>query len=248
MPVRLESDSPTAESAPLSSLPLPAVTPEAAILGRVHHELKTPLFAILSAVEILRQASDPRWAWVVGILDRNSEQLKALIEDLLACAELSRGQVDAALEPVDLEKILAEQAIQRAGQAEKLGVAFQYFTAGPIPLVQADPKLLRTAVGQLLDNAFKFNVPGGRVEASWSDVGDAVELHLANTGAPIPAAQRERIFEVFYQIEELMTRTKGGMGLGLALVRKAMDAQGGRVSVGRLPDGRNVFSLRLPKA
>lgn len=221
---------------------------EAALLTRVHHELKTPLFAILTAAEILRQVADPQWSWILEILDSNTARLRALVEDLLLFADLSRGELSVRSEPLDLEALFAEQTKARREEVELKRLEFQSYSESPVPLALGDERLTRAAVSQLLDNAIKFNHEGGRVEASWSDLGAQVELRIANTGDAIPDSHRELIFGSFFQIEDLITRTKGGLGLGLAIVRKALEAQNGSVSVGRLADGRNLFTLRLPKA
>jgi signal transduction histidine kinase len=229
-------------------LPLPASNVETAILARVHHELKTPLFSILTSAEILRQTSHPNWHWVVDILEKNAGNLRTLIEDLLLYADLARGDASIHPEALDLQELLAEARDQRSAAADKNRVTFESFAEGPIPKVRADKRLARAVVGHLVDNAVKFNREGGRVEASWSDLGESVELSIANTGEPIPDSDRHTIFEPFIQLEDVLTRAHGGIGLGLAIVRKGLEALGGSVASATLPDGRNLFSIRLPKA
>lgn len=236
-PARLQQDSPSS---------LPAVSPGDAVLGRVQHELRTPLFAIMTAAELLRQVTDTQWQWVVEILDQNAGHLKGLIDDMLLYGELARGDREIELGEVDVAAVLRECAARRKADADRKGVSVELFVPEALPPAFADERLTVAVLSQLLDNAIKFNRRGGSVEISASALYPELELRFANTGRGIEADQVDAVFDSFYQVEPIDTRTAGGLGLGLAIVRRAVESMEGRISVGRWADGRTSFVLRLP--
>jgi signal transduction histidine kinase len=168
---------------------------------------------------------------------------------------------------MDLTQLLREQAEAATAAAQEKGIALEVALSAPLPGVMADPRAVGRAVAQLLDNAVKFTPPGGCVTlaaalepGAWADrrppparggrraPRDAVRVSVADTGMGIPASEQARIFDRFYQVDGSTTRAFGGTGLGLALVKRIVEAHGSRVTVESVVDAGSTFAFTLPAA
>ena len=217
-------------------------------VANVSHELKTPLTAIRGYAETLEDGAlaKPELAlrFVRSILEQ-CERLSNLLRDLLTLSRLESHPAPAR-EAVDLAKsarraleILAPQA-----RAREVGIALS--TEDGLPVVLGDGGELERLLLNLIENAVKYNRPGGEVEVRLSAEGSEVLLEVQDTGIGIPADALDRIFERFYRVDKGRSRNQGGTGLGLSIVKHAARSHGGRVEVdSRLGKG-SVFRVRLP--
>ncbi|ALG14563.1 histidine kinase [Kibdelosporangium phytohabitans] len=211
------------------------------------HELRTPLTSLRTNLELL-MASEAPGAPTLSDKDKEEiqddlrgqlDELTTLIGDLV---ELAREEgTQAVWEPVELVEVV-EQALdrarRRAGDIE-FDVSLQ-----PWRLI-GDEAALERAVLNLLDNAVKFNPPGGTVRVRLGSAGDGFAvLEVADQGPGIADEDLPRVFDRFYRSQE--ARTLPGSGLGLAIVQQAALRHGGEVLAGRSPEGGALFSLRLP--
>ena len=189
--------------------------------ANVSHELKTPLHAISGYAELMQSglvpAEDSR---------RFSEKIYAeakrmihLVEDILRLSRLDEGSIDMQWEEVDLTAA-ARAAVQELSAAAELAKVTVTLEAVPVS-IQAIPQLVGAVLFNLLDNAVKYNHPGGRVAVKIENRGASVVLTVADTGIGIPEAHQERVFERFYRVDKSHSKEVGGTGLGLSIVKHA---------------------------
>ena len=194
------------------------------VLAHASHELRSPLARLRLALALLDE--DDHVLEAV----RNVEELDALIEDLLLSARLQSGPAELRTEPTDLGALLASEATRVKAVATGTATA------------QADPRLLRLALRNLLENARKY---GGADVVASVEGGDVVRIRVCDRGPGVPEELRQRIFEPYYRPAG-HSEAHGGLGLGLALVARVAEAHGGAVvCVGR-PGGGACFELTLP--
>ncbi len=219
------------------------------LVANVSHELKTPLTAIRGYAETLRDgalqdpAAGPRF---VGRILEQCERLEALLRDLLTLSRLERVEPGPGdLELLDLGELARGAAEVLGPRARERRVEIAVAAAGA-PSVRGARSEVDNLLLNLIDNAVKYNRPGGRVRvAVRAERGEAV-VEVADTGIGIPAGALERIFERFYRVDKGRAREQGGTGLGLAIVKHSARLLGGRVEVeSRLGEG-STFRVRLP--
>lgn len=208
------------------------------MLASASHELRSPLARVRLALELAaeEEGAEARAALVVEAA-RDVDELDELIEDLLTAARLDPGGGPPALrrQPLDLVPLLA-------AEAERVGARTELPDTLP---VRADPRLLRRAVRNLLENAVKHG--GGEVLlAAGRGAKDAVSVAVSDRGPGVPEGERERIFEPFYRPADHDEGRHGGVGLGLALVRQIVRAHGGAVRHRPRDGGGSTFELDLP--
>ena len=224
---------------------------QARFLRHVSHELKTPLTAVREGAELLRDdvggklTSEQRD--IVRIVRDNTLSLQKLIEDLLAYQQ-TRAMEPAALEPVALADV-----VNRVVREQRLAALGRMITvdAKVVPAtVIGDAERLRTIVDNLLSNAIKHSPRNATIELSIGIKNDHALLDVIDEGRGIPLADRDKIFESFYQGPPPVDGRVKGSGLGLAIAREYALAQGGRIEVADRADGKSGawFRLSLPLA
>lgn len=209
----------------------------------VSHELRTPLTSIIGSLDtVARPELAPQAETARNLLNtarRQAGRLQRLIEDLLIVSRLERNAVPIQLEKVVLEKFLSELAATL--QIPDLSIEVM-----PADLtVLSDPDHLNRIFLNLLENAIKY-APSSPVEVTAAAKGNRVEVAVSDHGAGIPADMRERIFHRFTQLEGSATRTRGGTGLGLNIVKGLAEAMHGSVELIDTPGGGATFVVSLP--
>lgn len=200
-------------------------------LATVSHELRTPLNAILGWVQILRSDEMPsdRRARALETIERNARAQNNLIEDLLDVSRIVSGKLRIDVQNVDLP-LVVERAIEttRPAATAKDVVILQTVNpdAGPI---LGDPDRLQQVVWNLVSNAVKFSPKGGRIHVTVRKKDSSVEIVVKDQGQGIDPGFLPHVFERFRQADGRTTRAKGGLGLGLAIVRNLVEIQGGTV-------------------
>jgi signal transduction histidine kinase len=206
----------------------------------IAHELRSPLMSAFLAVTALRKSERPEDQWALGMLTRNLNALRDLIDQVLTADRLA-GQIPLQRESFDLRVLLEQVAAdtQWAAQRRQVDISVQAPECLPI---NGDQRLLRSAIGNVLGNAVKFTHEGSAisVRAQRRDGGITVEVEDGCGG--LPQDNTTELFEPFVQRGENRT----GFGLGLAIVKQALEAHGGRVSVRNVPGKGCVFALELP--
>ncbi|MGE3178357.1 MAG: ATP-binding protein [Vicinamibacterales bacterium] len=215
-------------------------------LATLSHELRTPLNAILGWARILRSRPlDEKADHAVQVIERNAEAQARLIEDVLDVSRIITGKLTLEVEIVHLPAVVmaALDSIRPAANAK--GIRLEEDLT-PASAVSGDPHRLQQVIWNLLSNAVKFTPPGGRVSVGLRDVGDTVELSVTDTGVGIRREVLPFVFDRFRQADPSTTRSQGGLGLGLAIVRHLVELHGGAVKVRSAVGQGTTFTVELP--
>jgi signal transduction histidine kinase/ActR/RegA family two-component response regulator len=216
-------------------------------LAMLAHELRNPLAPILNAVGVLRQRpSESELLWSYDVIDRQVGHLTRLVDDLLDVSRITRGKLIVRREPADLAEVLRWTASALQPQLADAGVHLRMaLPAESIP-AQVDMVRFSQIVHNLLDNACKFTRRGGTIWLTAEREGDAVTIRVRDSGIGIPAHDLPHIFEMFYRSTGVMS-VRGGLGIGLALVRRLVELHGGTIEA-RSPgqDQGSEFVIRMP--
>jgi two-component system phosphate regulon sensor histidine kinase PhoR len=217
-------------------------------VANVSHELRTPLSLIKGYVETLLDGAitDPELsAKFLQTIDRHSNRLTNLIEDLLTISRLESGQITLQLRTLPLRPftsgLIAEMQTRANERGTKIINEIPEGLAG-----RADPDRLEQVVVNLVENAVKYGRAKGRVVVRGRAVNGHVELCVADDGPGIPPEARERVFERFYRVDKARSREAGGTGLGLAIVKHIIQSHGGKVWVESEPGQGAQFYFTLP--
>jgi PAS domain S-box-containing protein len=220
-------------------------------IAMLAHELRNPLAPIRNAVALMqrRNIQDPIVESMRQTIERQAVQLTRIIDDLLDVNRVARGQFNIEKQSVDFRDIL-----QRAVESSRPLLDARHhhlhvdIATTAIP-VNADPTRLQQVVVNLLNNAAKYTEPGGRIELVTEFEEGQVALHVRDNGKGIPREALDRVFDLFMQLESESSNTFGGLGVGLALVRRIVELHGGRVMALSAGPGLGAeFIVRLPLA
>lgn len=220
-------------------------------VANVSHELKTPITSIKGFVETLRDgASDNREDLdrFLGILDKQSQRLEAIVDDLLTLSRLESEPASELLQlhSDDLRNLLTSASEYCLARAEKKGIGIT-ISCDPEINVVVDRSLLMQAIINLVDNAIKYSGPNTRVRIHGYDQESHVRIDVADEGPGISADHFPRLFERFYRVDKARSRNLGGTGLGLAIVKHVIALHNGAVSVDSEPGKGSVFHIDIPK-
>jgi CheY-like chemotaxis protein/two-component sensor histidine kinase len=221
------------------------------LLSVLSHELRNPLAPIRSAVFLLDRA-DPgsdgaRRAREV--IARQVGHLARLIDDLLDVSRIARGRIELRRSRVDLTELVRRAADDHRGVLGASGVELDVSLPTDAVAVDGDSTRLAQVLGSLLQNSAKFTGSGGRVTLSLSVEDGSAKVRVTDTGAGIEPALVGQVFEPFVQAERTLARTRGGLGLGLALVKGLVELHGGSVSARSDGPGAGAeFTVTLPLA
>jgi len=219
-------------------------------LSVVSHELKTPLHSIKGFVDIILMGKTGPVTDLqrdfLGTVQEQTGHLQRLIEDLLEFSRLESGQV--RLRPVLLPpgELLGSVVDKLAPLAQKKTLALACDSCHDLPEIEADPMRLEQVLTNLVENAIKFTPEGGRVQVRGWDRGATVEIAVIDSGIGVPAEERERIFDRFYQVDSSARRRYKGTGLGLTICKHIVTQHGGRIWVEDAEGGGSAFHLVLP--
>jgi signal transduction histidine kinase len=216
-------------------------------LATVSHELRTPLSSIRGYLEMLLEDEfDAETARrFLSVMQRNSDRLLKLIDDLLLVAKLTDEGVQLDLTEIDLGEVAHHVTSACRALAEHKQVKLLDRTETPVP-ARGDAKRLSHALNHLVVNAIKFTGPGGEISVSTTDA-DEPELVISDTGIGISPDDLPHIFDRFYRTAAADTMAVPGPGLGLAIARSIIDAHHGSVHVKSEPGVGTTVRLTLPK-
>jgi signal transduction histidine kinase len=216
-----------------------------AILG---HELRNPLSTISNALHILKQSAiEPSMVRHREIMQRQVKQLTRLTDDLLDITRISQGRVLLKPERLDLIQLVRESAEDCRAVQEEAGLTLSLEVPDGVIWVEGDPARLSQVVGNLLRNAAKFTDPGGRIMVRLELDGEWAAVAVRDTGIGITAEMLPHVFDTFAQVEDSRHRSRGGLGLGLALVKGLVALHRGDVSAASDGPGHgSEFTVRLP--
>lgn len=212
-------------------------------LGFFGHEVRNHLTTAMLAVSLIRGGSVGIGGATGDVLDRSLLELKRLVDRSLAAVRLGTGvPTHSTLIPVC--EFISETKISASMQAHARGCAFFVPDVDPRLFVRADPDMLASALGNLLQNAFKFTHPHSEVTLSAIAVGDRVLIEVEDNCGGLPPGVGATMFKPFVQ----GSKDRTGLGLGLSIARQAVEDNGGTLSVRDQPGKGCVFTINLPRA
>jgi signal transduction histidine kinase len=220
------------------------------IVANISHELRTPLTHIKGYITLLAegdlgQLAPPQQEALTAAVEAVN-RLEQSLEGLIAYAASARGEMTLNLKSVRITPFVEEVLERVRPAAEQKGLRLDKRLNLTQPVFLGDEEKLFWVLLQLLDNAVKFTPQGGSVTLNVADEGHRVRFAVHDTGIGIPASRLEEIFDDFRQLDGSATRRYGGTGLGLALVRRIVEAHGARVHVESQEGRGSTFSFALP--
>ncbi|MDB5799918.1 MAG: tmoS [Rhodocyclales bacterium] len=215
-------------------------------LALLAHELRNPLAPIRSAIDIVRMGDKAAVKNACDILQRQVANMARLVDDLLQISRITHNQLEMRKVYTDLAPILRDALeISRPLIEAKSHRLVEEIPSGPMP-VHADPTRLAQLFANLLNNAAKFTDPGGEVALMVERNPDRVVIAVSDTGMGIPRGMEDKIFQLFTQLDTGLSRSQGGLGIGLTLVQRIVQMHGGSVRVARTEDPGTTFMVELP--
>jgi PAS domain S-box-containing protein len=221
-------------------------------LANMSHELRTPLNSIIGFAQLLHDGevdrNSPQHDEFLGDILTSGRHLLQLINDVLDLAKVESGKMDFRPETLDLRHLVAEVAAVLRSIAASKRIQLDTEVAADIGPVSLDPARLKQVLYNYLSNALKFTPEGGHVSLRVRSEGsDAIRAEVEDTGIGIAAGDFERLFVEFQQLDAAATKRQGGTGLGLALTKRIVEAQGGSVGVRSVQGRGSTFFAILPK-
>ena len=220
-------------------------------LAMLSHELRNPLAPITNAVHVM-QANDPdarRHDWAREVIGRQVKQLTRLVDDLLDVSRITQGKIELKIETVDVAEVVgvAVETVRPLIDAQEHSLSV-LLPDQPMR-VRGDFARLAQVLANLLNNAAKYTDRKGRISLTAEQEGAEIVFRVRDSGIGVPSALLSTIFDLFAQVEQTLDRSQGGLGIGLTLVKRLVEMQGGSViahSGGA--DRGSEFTVRLPAA
>ncbi len=220
-------------------------------LATLSHELRTPLSTILLSAQMLKQmeSEDPKIRRASAAIERAVGNQARLIDDLLDISRIVSGKLMLDLQAVDFTSVVQNAVDVAQASAAAKGVAIELSIHGNLRAVHGDPARLQQVAANLLNNAIKFTPTGGKISVDLQATDGNALFTVSDTGVGLRAELIPHLFSRFFQAESSMTRTHGGLGLGLAIVRHIVDVHGGQVRAESPGEGKGAtFTVTLPLA
>jgi signal transduction histidine kinase len=228
---------------------------EKELLANVSHELRTPLARIRLALELASDGNASRAKSYLEDIEEDLGELETLLDDVMTTARLDlvRGSGGDTRPPLRKQILQGRQVLEAARTRFVKRFPERELVCrvdDDVPTVDADPNLLRRVLDNLLDNAAKFSEPSAAIELEGSRgrPEGALVIRVRDHGMGIAEADLERVFEPFYRSDRSRARATGGVGLGLAVVRRIVEAHGGAVNVESNGQSGTCFSVQVPAA
>ncbi|MCD2518114.1 ATP-binding protein [Massilia sp. G4R7] len=220
-------------------------------LATLSHELRNPLAPMRSAVEVLKHRQDGSAldARLLSVFDRQLHHLTHLVDDLMEVSRITQDKMELRRRPVDLCLLASAAVGDTAGMMEHAGHRLDLaLPAGPVT-VDADPTRINQVLVNLLTNAAKYTPDGGRIGLVLGIEDGHAVLAVRDNGIGLPAHALATVFDMFSQLEPALHRSRGGLGIGLSLVKGIVELHGGTIAADSPGEGcGSCFTVRLPLA
>jgi two-component system sensor histidine kinase BaeS len=212
------------------------------------HELRTPLAVLRAQLEAIQDGVRSASAQTVDSMLRQVLSLNKLIDELYALARADLGALEVRLEPIDLWQLASVQAQAFEARLGTKGLTLELVPAPPRSTVLADPDRMRQVLDNLLENSLRYTASGGRVVLRADTDGTNLRLHLDDSAPGVPDEALVRLAQRFYRVDASRSRAHGGAGLGLALCRRLLEAQGASLAFAHSPLGGLRATIAIPFA
>ncbi len=212
------------------------------------HELRTPIAIAQANIEVAEmegKATARDYRKLMEVLKMSLERLNRLSDNLLLLSNGEQSQTRQAV--VDIPPLLEEVVAEVGARAAAAGVRLELTPVSDDVRTLGDAFRLRQAVINLVDNAVKYNRPGGDVQVSCETDEARLLIRVKDSGIGIPQGDQQRIFDRFYRVDKSRSRAQGGSGLGLAIVKKIVEDHGGGIAVDSVSGTGSTFTITLPR-
>lgn len=222
---------------------------KANIVANISHELRTPLTHLKGYLELLLSgdmgALTEQQQAALGIMERSSDRLSRLIEDLLMFSLSEKEKLHLHLAPFSVQSLCLNSINKSLHKAQDRGIVIMLENGPGLPDVDGDEEKISWVVLQFIDNAIKFTPSGGSITLRTTQEDRMVRISVVDTGMGIPEARINEVFDSFHQLDGSTTRRAGGTGLGLALAKKIVEAHGSFIQVTSDVGKGSCFSFAL---
>ena len=216
------------------------------LLRDVSHELRSPLARVQAALGLARQRQGQNIEAELDRIEREAERLNDLIGGILSFSRLDSGAHELRLETIRVDRLVATAVEDVSFQAEAAECTVQFRNeAGELSCL-ADLPLLHSALENVIGNALRYAAAAGKVEVSLASSGEQIAITVADQGPGVPEELLGRIFEPFVRVEASRSSRMGGVGLGLAIARRAVEALGGHIAARNRATGGLEVVIHLP--
>jgi len=226
-----------------------AFTEQQRFIADASHELRTPLAVLRGETEVALENTRTvdEYQESLSLIKDEAERLSRIVEDLFI---LARQPIDAPAklvrEPVVLNDAVRDCARAAQVLATRKGVQLNVHNTSPPIALSGDEDLLKRMILNLLDNAVKYTPAGGEISLTLERENGNAQIVVRDTGIGIPEQEQSRVFDRFYRVDKARSRTLGGAGLGLSIVRWIVDAHGGKIQIDSSDGVGSVFTVELP--
>jgi len=223
-------------------------------LANISHDLRTPLSAIITHGEIMREEilgplTKKQNDSVTGIINAG-HQLLAMVSEILTYARGAANQLTLSLTEFSIASVVDQASAVNESLVAKKGISFQHDLSVTTPPIHADREKIAHVIGNLLGNAINFTPPGGRVWISASVIDTAgspsLLVEVGDTGIGVAPEHHELIFQEFAQVDSSRSRQHHGTGLGLTIARKLVELHGGKIWVESSVGSGSRFHFTIP--
>jgi PAS domain S-box-containing protein len=218
-------------------------------LALLAHELRNPLAAITNSIQLLGldDSLSPSVEKIRQVMAQQSHQMTRLVDDLLDASRISRGKIEIKRETIDLSSVVANAVESARMLIDEAGHQLAISLPTKPVFLDVDPVRITQVVSNLLCNAAKYTPHGGQIWLTGRRTGGGIELSVRDSGVGISPEMLSKIFDMFMQIDTSRARSRGGLGLGLALTRKLVDLHGGHIRAISDGEGKgSEFIIWLP--
>ena len=210
------------------------------------HELRTPIATALTNIEVLEMNSEATIAdynELTRVLKLSLDRMSNISKSLQL---LSEGGSILQRAKINISEIISEVVTEAEILGKRQGIILNWKPSAVEVAVSGDTFQIKQVIFNLVDNAIKYNLPGGSVDITVQIENRLVIIKVADTGIGIAAEDLPRVFDRFYRVDKSRSRQRGGSGLGLAIVKKIVEEHGGMVSVESIPGQGSTFRIQLP--
>ncbi len=220
-------------------------------LAMLAHELRNPLAPISNAVQIMRVEGPegPSFQWSISVIADQIKQMTRMVDDLLDVSRITRGKVELKRQQIELADVvgLAVEA------SRPLLADYRHHLSVQLPsssiVLDVDPARIAQVLSNLLNNAAKYTPPGGAISLFIEEAGNDVIIRVQDNGIGISPELQPKLFDLFVQADQSLSRSRGGLGIGLTVVRSLVEMHDGSVSVqSKGPGQGSEFSIRIPRS
>jgi signal transduction histidine kinase len=218
-------------------------------ISAIAHDLNSPIFALrgyLQGLESGVAVTPERMTHYLSVCQSKVSELERLTADLSAYTQIERLEQTMRCEPLELDTLARDVAEDARPEAAARGVRLTISSDAPAIHCHGDPRLLRRAISNILENAIRYTPAGGEIDLTWEIEGELWRVCVSDSGPGVAPEDLPHLFAPFYRGEASRNRATGGAGLGLAIAQRIMRAHGGTLTAANCPQGGAIFTGSAP--